>query len=56
MKTKENTNFINKIMERYKALTQIEKIVVIIVISVFTLGNVYALGKAVGKFMYYISH
>lgn len=55
MKTKENTNFINKIMERYKALSQNGKIVVIIMISAFILGNVYLLGKAVGKFIYHIS-
>jgi hypothetical protein len=56
METKQKTSFIDKIIGRYKSMSKNEQISVIIILFVFTMSNLYILGKAVGKFLYYITH
>ena len=56
MESKEKTSFIDKLIGPYTSLSKNEKIAVIAILFVFTMGNVYSLGKAFGKFSYYITH
>ena len=60
MKSQENTFFIDKIIDKYQALSNKEKssinLCVALVSVVFIIGKLYNGGEVFGEFLYNISH
>jgi hypothetical protein len=60
MKTKENDFFIDKLIVKYQSLSKEEKTYINLAIAltmvVFIIGSFYNSGKAIGEFLYNITH
>ena len=60
MKAQESSFFIDKIIDKYQALSNKDKssinLCVALVSVVFIIGQVYKGGEVLGKFLYNISH
>ena len=60
MKTQENDFFIDKIIEKYQALSKKEKLLIHLSLGVFLvlslISQIYNGGKVLGGFLYNITH
>ena len=60
MKTKESDFFIDKLIVKYQALSQKEKMIINLSIALFSvlfiIGSFYNGGEVIGSFLYTISH